>query len=63
VTNKQARIPNLEVRQKHIINVQVACMQLEDWTCELDHLTLQLEAEIQRQPHGVKRQRQQETIK
>jgi septal ring factor EnvC (AmiA/AmiB activator) len=53
--NKQAEIPDLETRQRHIKNAQSACQELQAFTAALDDLIAQLEAEIAHQPRSAKR--------
>jgi hypothetical protein len=44
--NRKAKIPDLETRQRHVINAQAACKKLETFTVALDDLIAQLEAEM-----------------
>lgn len=51
--NREAKIPDLEARQRHVTNTQAACKKLEAFTLALDDLIAQLEAEMHLQSRSV----------
>jgi hypothetical protein len=51
--NREAKIPDLETRQRHVTNTQAACKKLEAFTLALDDLITQLEAEMHLQSRSV----------
>jgi hypothetical protein len=53
VINNEAKIPDLETRQRHVTNTQAACQKLEAFTLALDDLIAQLEAEMHLQSRRV----------
>lgn len=52
--NNQAKVPNLETRQRHTKNAQPACQELEAFTVALNDLIAQLKSEIDRQPRNTR---------
>jgi hypothetical protein len=51
--NREAKIPDLETRQRHVTNTQAACKKLEAFTLALDDLIAQLEAEMHLQSRSA----------
>jgi hypothetical protein len=51
--NKQARIPDLQARERHAKNAQLACQQLTEFTAALDELITPLEASENSLPYAT----------
>jgi hypothetical protein len=51
--NSEAKIPDLQTRQRHVANTQAACQKLESFTLALNDLIAQLEAEMHLQSRSI----------